>query len=142
VGHLMHIVYKTADGKNILRSNFWLGDINKEYEGINCIAACTINLVGNTWLFRRIRANGSLAVGLYRHCYEEMTCLRKFLPRFYAVEAAKDRVVRSMSVEERALFHGSENATTAVEALETSIRSNEDDGGEATSRYVTQNAEL
>lgn len=83
VGHLMHIVYRTVEGKNILRSNFWLGDIKKDYEGINCIPAFIINNLGNTWLFRRVRANYGIVLGLYRHCFEEMTCLSTFLNHYY-----------------------------------------------------------
>eukprot|EP01035_Chromulina_nebulosa_P020641 gene20641-26762_t len=83
VGYLMHLVRKTADGRNELRSRFWLGDIHKDEEGFKFITSRVINTLGNTSFFRNIRLPDNLARGLLLHCSQEMNCLKEFLPHYY-----------------------------------------------------------
>lgn len=67
IGHLIHLVHTVPDGV-IMRSRFWLGDI----EGLHARFLVPINLV----------------TGLVKHATEEMGYLKTFLADLYAKETA------------------------------------------------------
>ncbi len=39
VGYVIHLVRRTPEGKNELRSRFWLGDIHQDEDGFKFLAA-------------------------------------------------------------------------------------------------------
>lgn len=88
VGYLLHMVTTTTTNggnNNTLTSKFWLGhnvelEENDYYSNFYCNI---INFISNTKLFKYIKLPNSIAKGLYIHCYEEMNCLKSFLPDFY-----------------------------------------------------------
>jgi DAPG hydrolase PhiG domain len=69
--------------KTELRSRFWIGDVHKAENETNLLTARFVNSFANTYFFRKLRMNESLARGLWKHCLQEMTCLKGFLPHFY-----------------------------------------------------------
>jgi len=95
VGHLVHMVRKNEQGKYELRSRFWLGDVYMEETESNCLSAKCANCCGNTRCYRNFKLSDRLAEGLWRHCAEEMSCLREFLPSFYIREAARHATLPS-----------------------------------------------
>lgn len=83
IGYLIHMIRVTNENRNELVSRFWLGDVDKSNENYNCIGSRIVNCFGNTSAFRYIRITNSLVNGLFKHCQEEMNCLKEFLPHFY-----------------------------------------------------------
>ncbi len=87
IGNLIHMVRLNSDGNSELRSRFWIGDVRKIRSAGSVfgriLPTSLINYLGNTYLFRLLRAPKSLARGIWLHCSQEMTCLREFLPHFY-----------------------------------------------------------
>jgi len=78
VGHMIHIFRESTTEGNHLYSQFWLGDVHSESK-----LSPLINFIGNTKIFRKIRAPTCLASGLLRHSSEEMACLANFLPALF-----------------------------------------------------------
>lgn len=83
IGYLIHIV-REIDGRNELRSRFWLGkDIYYPETQENILFASLINYITSFKMIKMSKIPMSLAKGLYQHCSEEMNCLTHFLPTYY-----------------------------------------------------------
>jgi hypothetical protein len=93
IGYFIHLVRQTPEGKNELRSRFWFGDIHQDEEGFKFLAARFINSFGNTTFMRSLRMGTSFAKHVYTNFYEEMHCLKSFLPHFYAAQLVKYKTV-------------------------------------------------
>ena len=65
-----------------MRSRFWLGHVSAR-KGNEEIAS-PVNLIGNSWLNRRLQLSEKLGKGLFRHAIEEMAYLAEILPPLYA----------------------------------------------------------
>ena len=81
ITRMCHIVRNVAGGAE-MRSRFWLGHVAAR-RGNDEIAS-PINLIGNSWLNRRLQLNDMLGEGLFRHATEEMAYLAEILPPLYA----------------------------------------------------------
>ena len=88
VTRMCHIIRNTADGAE-MRSRFWLGHVAAR-DG-NELVASPLNIIGNSWLSRRLLLDDRLADGLFRHATEEMAFLAELLPSLYAVEGLHER---------------------------------------------------
>lgn len=82
-GHCVHMVRQEDDGRSTLKSRFWMGDISYPETPENYFVASSINFVANSYLFRWTKIPFATGAGLYRHCAEEMACLREFLPHYF-----------------------------------------------------------
>lgn len=111
VGHLVHMV-REINGKNELRSRFWLGNIHKN-DNHPYLPSAVINYIGNTTIFRYLKAPTSLAKGLWIHCAEEMACLNNFLPYFY-VDFYKNEIKCSSSSSDIIPRRSMRNKTMAL----------------------------
>lgn len=92
VGHVIHMVRETGNGNSELRSRFWLGDIDKVQDDDVLLSFGLVNCLGNTCLFRRIKATTHTARGLWVHCAQEMMCLKAFLPHFYRIRQQEEKI--------------------------------------------------
>lgn len=81
-GHLIHIV-REIDGRSELRSRFWLGDVTYPETVENIVLARIVNYIASFKLFRILKIPTSTARSLWKHCSEEMNCLKEFLPHYY-----------------------------------------------------------
>jgi hypothetical protein len=86
-GHLVHMV-KEEGGRSILHSHFWMGDVAYPETPENYFFAETVNFIANTYLFRVSKVPYTTGLGIYKHCAEEMACLREFLPHYYQAQLA------------------------------------------------------
>jgi hypothetical protein len=82
-GHLLHMVRVVEGGRSELRSRFWLGDISYPETPENFFFASSVNWLARQYLTRLIKLPFSTGQSLYKHCKEEMACLREFLPHYY-----------------------------------------------------------
>ena len=83
VTRMCHIIRNVKGGAE-MRSRFWLGHVAAR-DG-NDEVASPVNLIGNSWLNRRLQLDNALADGLFQHATEEMAYLAKLLPPLYLRE--------------------------------------------------------
>lgn len=81
-GHLVHMV-REVNGKNELRSRFWIGDSIACPDTANFLVSQFVSLVSSFSAFRILKVPYSFGLYTYTHCAQEMTCLSKFLPHYY-----------------------------------------------------------
>lgn len=93
IGYVIHLVRKTSEGKNELRTRFWFGDIHQDEDGFKFFAARFVNSIGNTSMMRSYRLDATFAKNIYQNFHEEMNCLKNFLPHFYAAQLEKYKTV-------------------------------------------------
>ena len=83
VTRMCHII-RNVEGGAEMRSRFWLGHVSAR--DANQEVASPANVIGNSWLNRRLQLDDALADGLFRHATEEMAYLAELLPPLYERE--------------------------------------------------------
>lgn len=97
-GHLVHMVRQESDGRSTLKSRFWMGDISYPETPENYFFASSVNFLVNSYLARVTKIPFNFGLGIYKHCYEEMHCLKEFLPHYYRVaQEEQSQMMRKFS---------------------------------------------
>mmetsp|Transcript_12021 Transcript_12021/g.15589 ORF Transcript_12021/g.15589 Transcript_12021/m.15589 type:complete len:279 (-) Transcript_12021:553-1389(-) len=83
VGSLIHLVQERADGSGLdMKSHFFLGNIKAD----GVFGQKVLNNVANNSFVRKALMNDEGLEGLFRHCAEEMHCLKHFVSGLYQRE--------------------------------------------------------
>lgn len=87
-GYLVHMVRQLPDGRSELRSRFWVGsDVLYDETPESFFTAHFVNFISKFYLFKLVKIPFQYGRDIYKHCSEEMNCLKEFLPHYF--EAAK-----------------------------------------------------
>lgn len=87
IAHILHMV-REVDGRSELRSRIWLGDYNRVDDN-SVLPVWAVNSLGNSKIFRYTKAPAPMVKSMWTSLFQEMQCLRRFLPHFYDAECER-----------------------------------------------------
>eukprot|EP01039_Chlorochromonas_danica_P010245 gene10245-11340_t len=93
VGYMLHMV-REVNGRNVIRSRYWLGDISFAETPENYYLAQSMNFWANGPLARGRVLTKQFAHALYAQVSEKMMCLRSWLPSLYFRAQVDQRAFR------------------------------------------------
>eukprot|EP01041_Mallomonas_annulata_P009754 gene9754-20287_t len=91
IGFIVYVL-KEVNGSLIVKTRIWLGSFEKITPGFP--PAKWVNVLANTWLFRKMYLPETLARSLWLHAGEQSVCLKSFLCKVYTAVAINKSLMK------------------------------------------------